>query len=421
MFKSKIKLNFYPMQLIIAAIMILLPMTIILQRITGLDLFDYLDEVWSIFCIVYVFIAAIQRKINRSDIVFLVVLVVTEFIALLGNIIFGICKDWFAIAVDALSLFKVFLPFIVMKYIGQKDRQMFIAKYMLPFAKLLVLASTLFGILTELGFAHMYKAEERYGLKAFFFIFDSEPRFGYIIACCMLVILLVEKSRSKEIIYSVLCIFNMVLTTKGSVYMVFICYIGFLILWRKQSKMTAIQALPLALATTAASTLQINTYLKDAQSPRMLFLKYGFVTANKYFPLGSGFATYGSDMAKRVYSPLYYEYKFNKVYGMSQKRDMFLTDNYFAMIFGQFGYIGTALFGVLMVIMFRTINNINIYKRAKALTLAMLIGLLISSLGSAIIKMNIGVLCVSLMGLACGYSNHEVNKESTSTRLRIHL
>ena len=421
MLKSKIKLNFYPIQLIIAVVLMLLPMTIILQRITGIDLFDYLDEVWSIFCIIYAIIAALQRKLKRIDIIFLVVLIITEFIALLGNIIFGICKDWFAAAVDALSLFKVFLPFLVMKYIGQKDKQMYIAKYMLPFAKLLVLASTLFGILTELGFVHMYKAEERYGLKAFFFIFDSEPRFGYIIACCMLVILLVEKSKTKETFYSILCIFNMVLTTKGSVYMVFICYIGFLILWRKQNKMTVIQAIPLAIAATGASTLQINTYLKNAESPRMLFLKYSFVTANKYFPLGSGFATYGSDMAKRVYSPLYYEYKFNKVFGMSQKRDMFLTDNYFAMILGQFGYIGAGLFVFLMAIIFRTINNINIYKKAKALTLAMLIGLLISSLGSAIIKMNIGVLCMSVMGLACGYSDFDFKKKEKSTRLKIHF
>lgn len=421
MLKSKIKLNFYPMQLIIAIVLMLLPMTIILQRITGIDLFDYLDEVWSIFCIAYIVIAAMQRKIKRSDIIFLVILIITELIALLGNIIFGICKDWFAVAVDSLSLFKVFLPFIVMKYIGQKDKQMYIAKYMLPFAKLLVLASTLFGILTELGFTHMYKAEERYGLKAFFFIFDSEPRFGYIIACCMLIVLLVEKNKTKETFYSILCIFNMVLTTKGSVYMIFVCYIGFLILWRKQSKMTAIQTIPLAIVATAASTLQINTYLKDAESPRMLFLKYGFVTANKYFPLGSGFATYGSDMAKRVYSPLYYEYKFNKVFGMSQKRDMFLTDNYFAMIFGQFGYIGAGLFAILMFIIFRTINNINIYKKAKALTLAMLLGLLISSLGSAIFKINIGVLCMSVMGLACGYSDFDFEKKEKSTRLKIHF
>ena len=91
------------------------------------------------------------------------------------------------------------------------------------------------------------------------------------------------------------------------------------------------------------------------------------------------------------------------------------------MIFGQFGYIGAAIFIILMVIMFLQINSINIPKKAKAFTLAIFIGLIISGLGSALIKMNIGVLAMSMIGLICGYSKHNYEKEYTGSTLNIHI
>ena len=270
MHKSKIKLKVYPMQMIIALILMLLPMTIILEKITGINAFDYLDEAWTIFCITYVFIAAIRRKIKRSDLIFVVFVIILAIIGLVSNMIFEIIDNWFAIAIDALSLFKIFLPYVVMKYIAVNDKQMLIAKYILPFAKLLILSATLFGILTELGFTNMYIADLRYGLKAFYFIFNSEPRFGYIMACCMLIVLIVEENKTKEKIYSILCIFNMILTTKGSVYIVIVCYIVFTILWKKQAKMTPIQAIPLSIAALSPQRSK-STITSETQPHRECF------------------------------------------------------------------------------------------------------------------------------------------------------
>lgn len=421
MLKTKIKLDIHPIQLIFAGVLMLLPMTIMLEKYTGIGAFDYVDELWSIFCVIYVFLTLIRRNIKRSDTIFVVLVFVCALLGIMGNLIYNIIDDWFSIAVDALCLFKVFFPFIVMKYIGEKDDKLYIARYMLGFSKILILLSSVFGVLTQLGYTKMYLGEARYGLKPYFFVFNSEPRFGYIIACCMLVILLVEKNEIKEHFYTILGIFNMVLTTKGAVYIVFVCYIMFNILWRRKNKMTPGQAMPLAVAGIIASTVQIKMYLTRADSPRMIFLKYGFVTANSYFPFGSGFATYGSDMAGRLYSPLYYQYKFHKIYGLNPKQTMFLTDCYYAMIFGQFGYFGAAIFLILIVIMFIQVNSINIPKKAKAFTLAIFIGLIVTGLGSALIKTNIGVLSMSMIGLMCGYSQHNYKKEYTGSKLSVHF
>ena len=87
---------------------------------------------------------------------------------------------------------------------------------------------------------------------------------------------------------------------------ILVVYIVLSFIWRrkKETKFTTGNTLILSICIMIASTLQINTYLRDEESPRMVLLRYGFKTANKYLPFGSGFATYGSDMAARYYSEI---------------------------------------------------------------------------------------------------------------------
>ena len=76
MLKTKIKLDIHPMQLCFAIVLMMLPMTIIFQKYTGINAFDYLDELWSIFCVVYVFITLIRRSIKRNDVIFIVLVLI---------------------------------------------------------------------------------------------------------------------------------------------------------------------------------------------------------------------------------------------------------------------------------------------------------------------------------------------------------
>lgn len=100
---------------------------------------------------------------------------------------------------------------------------------------------------------------------------------------------------------------------------------------------------------------EIKGYLFNEDAPRAILLKYAFVTADTYFPLGSGFATYGSNAAIREYSPLYIQYGFNKIGGMTESYHPYLMDNYYQQIIGQLGYVGFAL---LLWFMYRIIQKI---------------------------------------------------------------
>lgn len=66
-----------------------------------------------------------------------------------------------------------------------------------------------------------------------------------------------------------------------------------------------------------------------------------------YFPLGSGLGSFGSEAAARYYSPLYYKYGVDSVYGMSPldygESSNFLVDTFYP-ILAEFGVIGIILY-----------------------------------------------------------------------------
>lgn len=384
----------------------LIPFALMAEMKFGWTVFAYVDEIICILCVlyyVYFFLTNIRFKVY--ELAFVVILLGLTLLGFAGNIQSKIINDWFPVIVDAICLLKIFLPFLVCMKIASRDKDMLIVKYLEPIAKALIGFGAIFGIISQFADLGMTDPQRRYGIAPFYFIFQNEGRYGYIIAICLAVILIVEKDIRKQLIYNALAIFNMILTTKGVVYIVIVCYIVLAIMWKRRSKLSVTNIAVLSIAGIAASTLQINTYLKDFESPRVRLIRYGFVTANKY-PFGSGFATYGSDMAMKNYSKLYDMYGFENYYGLSREVGNCLNDCYLGMVVGQFGYLGALLYIALIVMCFIPINKITFNNKIKALCFAIFIGIIVSSIGTAIIKSSIGVMIFAFLGLVCGYSQH---------------
>ncbi len=62
-----------------------------------------------------------------------------------------------------------------------------------------------------------------------------------------------------------------------------------------------------------------------------------------YFPFGSGFGTFGVAAAAKIYSPLYYKYNLDSIWGLSPDNPMFLADAFYPTL-AQFGVVGIGLF-----------------------------------------------------------------------------
>ena len=146
---------------------------------------------------------------------------------------------------------------------------------------------------------------------------------------------------------------------------------------------------------------QLQDYFLDVYhySPRKIMLLDSLRLANQNFPLGTGFGSFGSEMAARYYSPIYYSLGYGNMYGLDGNQDFStLNDNYLAMLLAQFGWIGAILYYSLFLIIIKLSLNLKI-SRQRILALSTIITYLIASIGSGSVKSSAGVLGFGLLGI----------------------
>ncbi|MGE7683270.1 hypothetical protein [Peribacillus simplex] len=103
----------------------------------------------------------------------------------------------------------------------------------------------------------------------------------------------------------------------------------------------------------------VQTFV-NVQEPRGILMITSIDIAKRFFPFGSGLGTFGSNAARVNYSELYYEYGFSGIWGLAPWYDVFLTDSYWAMIIGEFGFIA-AIINLIALLLF-LINSYQITK-----------------------------------------------------------
>lgn len=104
------------------------------------------------------------------------------------------------------------------------------------------------------------------------------------------------------------------------------------------------------------------------------------------------FATFGSDQAARNYSRLYYQYGFNSLFGMNTKDGSFLSDTFWPMAIGQFGWIGSILYILIYVRIFFSFKWMNLNSEQKAFLYAGYMQYIIHAVGSAILSAPAGMI-----------------------------
>jgi hypothetical protein len=89
---------------------------------------------------------------------------------------------------------------------------------------------------------------------------------------------------------------------------------------------------------------QATTYSSSESSPRSRLYRTGEEIAATNFPLGVGFGRYASYPSRTSYSPVYYEYRLNDVYGLSPEYPAFIDDTSWPSVIGETGYGGFACY-----------------------------------------------------------------------------
>ena len=79
----------------------------------------------------------------------------------------------------------------------------------------------------------------------------------------------------------------------------------------------------------------------------------GFDIATANFPVGAGFGSFASHVSAVSYSPIYYDYDLDRVYGLTPDHPMFVSDTYIGLLLGQFGFSGFFVFVCILILFFR--------------------------------------------------------------------
>lgn len=387
--------------LLIAFFLLLVPGSTIIEAY--IPVMSYSDEGVGFLCIFIIIFLAIRNRLSKEDIHILASLIAMVLIGLVSNYNSKLIQNKLAIGVDAFWLCKNFLVLIAFKNLTTERRKKEVIRLLLPIVRILTIAAFFFGLL-NLGFDIGMSVGVRYGIRDYRFIFQNPGRLGLSMGAFIAIIQASNMRQIKKTGYTALALFVMALTTKGLIFIIIGIYLILPYIWKKDNKITFKMTVPVSIAGLIMCGNQISVYLFDPNGPRVRLLRYGFRTAMTYFPLGSGFATYGSDMAYRFYSLLYIQYGFDEIWGLSKKYNYFLNDNYIGMIVAQMGWIGLILFLWVFINVFIEINNALVASREKAICLSIFVALASSTIGSAIMKSSIGVFDFMIFGLIIGNS-----------------
>lgn len=97
----------------------------------------------------------------------------------------------------------------------------------------------------------------------------------------------------------------------------------------------------------------------SGNSARSVMLLTSFVILKDYFPIGTGFGTFASHSAAVNYSPVYSKYGFEFIYELRNATEgTFFDDQFWPIILGQTGVIGTICYCYLLFHLFNIIQKL---------------------------------------------------------------
>lgn len=366
---------------------------------------SYYDELLGLIFMIYAISHLFLKRCNNNSKKIVIILGLISILGIISNISSKLIDNPFPIMVDFISLWKTFSCFFFFQSIcGDLRKRNYIIYKLRRIAKFVILFVALTSIIqqfTDIG-AGGHNSSVYFGLKQYGFFWNNSISTGWLIFGCLLI--LAASHEEKIIKYFLISCLPLLLTFSSLVYCWLFVSVFLYVILRRDGVFKIRYVVVLAVAVMAFSFSDITTYFYDFNSPRMMFILYGIRTANTYFPIGSGFATYGTEMAARYYSNLYRSYGWSNLWTLGEN-GQFLNDAFFAGILGQFGWIGFVLYLGCVYLLYKSINTKALEKEERVLSLATVITLAVVMISSGAAKSIMGVFMFSILGIVAGENN----------------
>ena len=359
--------------------------------------FSYYDEILAVSSLLSLFFSMAMRKsrFTREMKIALCLLFAIVVIGLFGNFLSGIVSDTFFILVDILACSKFFIIYFALKSI--LGNTSYFVSYMARESKVLLvlmLACLVINQFVDIGMTY----EMRYGLKAFQFVFIHPTHMVTLSLACMAFIYSDASNGWKKYIGIALVLMAMSLRSRWVALALVIVLI--IIFVKKGSTRAPFVVIGVgSVSAFLVGQAQMSVYYGSAsESARGHLMTTALSVFQNFFPLGAGFASFGSGVTKTIYSPLYYQYGLQNVYGLAPNNPSYLTDTFWPVVLAQFGFLGLIIWLLLLIMLVVEFYRLGIASGMLVLSLTMIAAILISTTASgSIFSMQMITLLVAFM------------------------
>ena len=233
---------------------------------------------------------------------------------------------------------------------------------------------------------YIYFAAIAYFLFRFRFGVDNAT-IGQACFQCGLLYIFFRGDKKKHLYIGVLIVTMGLLSGKSKFFGEYVMFIGLIFFlknkFRLDNLLTYMQVGVLIVAILFFTWYKFNTYYIEgmseevSKSERMArpesYKTAGTIIFSDYIPFGSGLGTFATNAAAKHYSPLYYKYGLNDIWGLYPENPMFLADAFFP-TFAEYGMVGIFFFIWFWIRRYKEIDKIDnflIYKIALMCMLAL--------------------------------------------------
>lgn len=184
----------------------------------------------------------------------------------------------------------------------------------------------------------------------------STPMIGQAALLTASMYLLFKENTRKNVIKAIAILSIGLLSLKSKFFGEFIVFIALFYFLKSRLKpnlKTIISVIALTGAIVYFTWEKFNAYYIEGMdettstSNRMArpesFKTASTIIFNDYIPFGSGLASFGTNAAAKYYSPLYYKYHLDSIWGLYPENPMFLADAFYPTL-AQYGLVGLFFF-----------------------------------------------------------------------------
>ena len=348
-----------------------------------IPIFKYFDEFLAMLFIP-IFLYKIRQGnvlLKKRNLIIFICFIIISVVGIYSNLIYDyqnikyVLIDWLLLIKFPLVYFSSLLLFDIDLIKDNKDIILKNVKIIVVLFSLLSIGNYLFD---------WFDGPIRFGFKTNQLFYEHST---YLVAACVNLFSLLILCEEKNILkYSLFLLLITVSTLRfKAIGIVVVVTIVCFYINKTNKKLELSKIFFISLVLLALSFKQVSYYFFEGETARQQLLTHSFIVAKDYFPIGTGFATYGSYYSTQNYSPIYYIYGLNNAYGIAKNDPAFISDCFWPMIIGQFGYIGLTCYIVVIIMLYLNISKIDILKNKGLYTskIICILYLLISSVAES--------------------------------------